>query len=131
LKDAMRSPIGAIAPCAEAPRAPVTNGDALDGSRPQFSYMDKREWITQADKLGDMLRRSDPANSIDMIKGAWSTPLDPRIEPADRAAGNITNSRAIIDACRPFHWREKFPPIHMPSPEVMKKAREKFSYLFE
>jgi hypothetical protein len=128
LKDAMRSPIGAIAPCAEAPRVP---GDALDGSRPQFSYTDLRKWITQADRLGDMLTRSDPANSIGIIQGAWSTPLAPRIEPADRAAGNITNSRAIIDACRSFHWREKFPPVNMPSPEVMKKAREKFLYLFE
>jgi len=78
-----------------------------------------------------MLTRSDPATSIDFVKGAWSTPLDPRIDPVDRAAGNFTNSRAIIDACRPFHWRDKFPPVNMPSPEVMKKAREKFSYLLE
>ena len=49
----------------------------------------------------------------------------------DRAAGDCTNSRAIIDGCRPFHWRDKFPPVNMPSPEAMKKAREKFSYLLE
>jgi len=78
-----------------------------------------------------MLTRSDPATSIDIITGAWSTPLDPRISPEDRDAGNFTNSRAIIDACRPFHWRDKFPPVNMPSPEVMKKAREKFGYLLE
>jgi 4-hydroxy-3-polyprenylbenzoate decarboxylase len=76
-----------------------------------------------------MLTRSDPATSIDIVHGAWSTPLDPRISPEARAAGNFTNSRAIIDACRPFHWRGKFPVVNMPSPEVMKKAREKFSYL--
>ena len=28
-----------------------------------------------------MLTRSDPATSIDIIRNAWSTPLDPRIEP--------------------------------------------------
>ena len=28
-----------------------------------------------------MMTRSDPATSIDIIRGAWSTPLDPRIEP--------------------------------------------------
>ncbi len=28
-----------------------------------------------------LLTRSDPATSIDIIRGAWSTPLDPRIEP--------------------------------------------------
>ncbi len=78
-----------------------------------------------------MLTRSDPATSFDIITGAWSTPLDPRISPQDKAAGNFTNSRAIIDACRPFHWRDQFPPVNMPSPEVLKKAREKFSYLLE
>ena len=28
-----------------------------------------------------LLTRSDPATSIDIIRSAWSTPLDPRIEP--------------------------------------------------
>jgi 3-polyprenyl-4-hydroxybenzoate decarboxylase len=78
-----------------------------------------------------MLTRSDPATSIDIITGAWSTPLDPRIRPQDKAAGNFTNSRAIIDACRPFHWRDQFTPVNMPSPSALRKAREKFSYLLE
>ena len=78
-----------------------------------------------------MLTRSDPATSIDFIKGAWSTPLDPRLDPEDRARGNFTNSRAIIDACRPFHWRDKFPLVTQLSPAALKKAREKFGYLLE
>ena len=57
--------------------------------------------------------------------------LDPRISPQDKAAGNFTNSRAIIDACRPFPWRDQFPPVNMPSPSALRKAREKFSYLLE
>ena len=76
-----------------------------------------------------MVTRSDPATSIDIIRGAWSTPLDPRISPEDKAAGNFTNSRAIIDACRPFHWRDRFPAVNMPSPDTMKRALQKFSYL--
>ncbi len=78
-----------------------------------------------------MLTRSDPASSIDIVHGAWSTPLDPRITPEDKAKGNFTNSRAIIDACRPFHWRDKFPRVNAPSPPVAKKAKEKFGYLLE
>lgn len=45
--------------------------------------------------------------------------------------GNFTNSRAIIDACRPFHWRDKFPKVNMPSPETARRAREKFGYLLK
>jgi UbiD family decarboxylase len=76
-----------------------------------------------------MCTRSDPATSIDTINGAWSTPLDPRLDPEDRARGNFTNSRAIIDACRPFHWRDKFPRVNMLDPDTLRKAREQFGHL--
>ena len=76
-----------------------------------------------------MLTRSDPATSIDIITNTWSTPLDPRIPPEEKEKGNNTNSRAIIDACRPFHWRDKFAKVNMPSPEKARLAKEKFGYL--
>jgi 4-hydroxy-3-polyprenylbenzoate decarboxylase len=49
--------------------------------------------------------RSDPSRSIDFIPRSWSGPLDPAI-PADQKG---YNSRALIDACRPYEWREQFP----------------------
>jgi 4-hydroxy-3-polyprenylbenzoate decarboxylase len=75
--------------------------------------------------------RSDPATSIDIITNAWSTPLDPRLEPEQRAKGNYTNSRAIIDACRPWHWRHQFPRVNMPSKDEREKALKQFGYLLE
>jgi len=78
-----------------------------------------------------MLTRSDPATSIDIIHGTWSTPLDPRIPPEEKAKGNNTNSRAIIDACRPFHWRHAFPKVNMPTADKARLAREKFGYLLK
>jgi 4-hydroxy-3-polyprenylbenzoate decarboxylase len=78
-----------------------------------------------------MLSRSDPATSIDIIPEAWSTPLDPRISPEEKAKGNFRNSRAIIDACRPFHWRNEFPPVNAMSPELAKKARKKWGHLLD
>jgi 4-hydroxy-3-polyprenylbenzoate decarboxylase len=78
-----------------------------------------------------MLTRSDPATSIDIIHNAWSTPLDPRLTPWDREKGNFTNSRAIIDACRPFHWRDQFPKVNAPSPEEAAEARRKWGHLLK
>jgi len=78
-----------------------------------------------------MLTRSDPATSIDIIHNTWSSALDPRIHPNDKAKGKLTNSRAIIDATRPYEWRDRFPMVNMSSPERARKAREKFSYLLE
>jgi len=81
--------------------------------------------------LWAMLTRSDPATSIDIIHNAWSTSLDPRIHPDDKAKGKLTNSRAIIDATQPYEWRDRFPPVIKSSPERIRKAQEKFSYLLE
>ena len=78
-----------------------------------------------------MVTRSEPAESIDIIRRAWSTPLDPRIHPDDKAKNNPTNSRAIIDATRPWEWRDQFPVVNYPSPEIAKLAREKFGYLLK
>jgi UbiD family decarboxylase len=75
--------------------------------------------------------RCDPASSIDIVRDAWSTPLDPSISPQKREARDFTNSRAIIDACRPFAWRDQFARVNMPTPEVAKKAWDKFSYLLK
>jgi UbiD family decarboxylase len=73
--------------------------------------------------------RSDPASSIDIIRGAWSTPLDPSIPPWRKEAGDTTNSRAIIDACRPYHWRDTFPDVNAPTATLAKEARSRFGWL--
>lgn len=75
--------------------------------------------------------RSDPATAIDIIHGAWSTPLDPSIPPEKKAQGDFTNSRAIIDACRPFHWKDKYPIVNVPLPETARQAKEMFSWMLD
>ena len=77
------------------------------------------------------LTRADPVQDIDFIRGAWNSPADPRVSPTDRAAGKVTSSRMIINACRPYSWRKDFPgPVKAP-PEQAAKAREKFGWLLE
>lgn len=78
-----------------------------------------------------MLTRSDPKESIQIIDGTWDSPADPRIPPEKRKVGDLSHSVAIINACRPWAWRNEFPPANTPSPEVAKKAREKFGYLLD
>jgi 4-hydroxy-3-polyprenylbenzoate decarboxylase len=62
--------------------------------------------------------RSDPAESIEILRRAWSGPLDPRI-PRDRVGHS---SRAVIDATRPYEWREKFPKVSGASRELKDKV---------
>jgi len=77
------------------------------------------------------LMRCDPVEDVDFIKVGWASMADPRISPEDRAQGNISNSRMIINACRPFHWREKFNKTTKPSDDLLELARKKFSHLLE
>ena len=74
-----------------------------------------------------MCSRADPAGAIDIINRAWSGPLDPAIHPDHKGF----NSRAVIDACRPYEWRDKFPAVNEPTPEVKRKTREKWGYLIK
>ena len=88
--------------------------------------------VTNLDELiWAALTRADPMTDLDFIRNTWASPADPLIHPDERAKGNITNSRMIIDACRPFHWRDRFSPVTKARPELARKAREKFSYLLE
>jgi UbiD family decarboxylase len=62
--------------------------------------------------------RSDPAQSIEILRRAWSGPLDPRI-PRDEVGHS---SRAVIDATRPYEWRDKFPKVSGASRELKDKV---------
>ena len=76
-----------------------------------------------------MLMRTDPKESIQFIENAWDSPADPRLSPERRKAGDMRHSVAVIDACRPYHWRDVFPPSNTPSADVSRKAREKYGWL--
>jgi UbiD family decarboxylase len=66
--------------------------------------------------------RSDPAESIEILRRCWSGPLDPRI-PRDQIGHS---SRAIIDATRPYEWREKFPKSSGASRELKDQVGSKW-----
>ncbi|HXF76617.1 MAG TPA: UbiD family decarboxylase [Methylomirabilota bacterium] len=75
--------------------------------------------ITNSEEvLWALSSRSDPAESIEILRRAWSGPLDPRI-PRDQVGHS---SRALIDATRPYEWREKFPKVSGASRELKEKV---------
>jgi len=60
-----------------------------------------------------------------------TSPADPLLTTEQRETKDLTNSRVVIDATRPFEWRDKFPKVNAPSPEISRKAMEKFGYLLD
>ena len=69
------------------------------------------------------------ATSIDIIKDARTSPADPLLPPEKRAREDLSMGRAVIDACRPFHWKDDFPAVNAPPPALAREARERFGYL--
>ncbi len=93
------------------------------------SYMARLIVIVDDDidpsNLGDVMwavaTRCEPAEGVDILRDAWSSALDPRIPPDAKERGVTSHSKAIIDACRPFAWIDKFPT---PSALTAEEARE-------
>ncbi|MBI4495285.1 MAG: UbiD family decarboxylase, partial [Chloroflexi bacterium] len=81
--------------------------------------------------LWAMCTRVDPAEDLDVVKKAWSTPLDPRVTPDQRARRDFTNSRLIVDATRPYEWRDQFAPVNAPPRHIREAARKRWGFLLE
>jgi 4-hydroxy-3-polyprenylbenzoate decarboxylase len=69
-----------------------------------------------------MATRSDPATSVDILRRTWSGPLDPIIQPGQKGH----NSRMIIEAVRPYEWRDRFPAISAISTETRAEISKKW-----
>ncbi|MFB6081307.1 MAG: UbiD family decarboxylase [Halanaeroarchaeum sp.] len=76
--------------------------------------------------LWALTSRCDPADDVQVVDDCWSTPLDPRIPPDRKGAGDLTNSRAVLDATRPYHWRESFPDDSRIADDLADRLRERF-----
>ncbi len=87
------------------------------------------EDIDPAD-LGEVIwaisTRCDPKSAITFVDGCWSTPLDPAMHPDKKEAADFTSSRAILNACRPYAWKDRFPAVNALSPELHKKISDKW-----
>ncbi len=78
------------------------------------------------DVMWAVCTRSDPAQDIDIIRRCLSGPLDPVISPERKKNRDFGTSRAIIDATRPFEWRNEFPRVSESSPELKEKVLAKW-----
>jgi UbiD family decarboxylase len=67
--------------------------------------------------------RTDPEKSIQVIRDTATNPLDPMLEDRD---GAWHTSRAVINACRPYHRRETFGRVVEVSDELAARVRARY-----
>jgi UbiD family decarboxylase len=69
--------------------------------------------------------RCDPQRDIDIMRFSWGSRVDPLGLPGQPSY----NSRALIDACRPYERLESFPAVAEASDEVLLRASERWPEL--
>jgi len=78
------------------------------------------------DVLWAICFRSNPSKDIDIIRKTRTTPLDPMHKPGTA----LHTSMAIIDACKPFHWKDAFPPAIDVDSDIAKQLAQKWKHVF-
>lgn len=76
------------------------------------------------DVLWAITTRCDPERDISILPRAWSGPLDPAIHPDHRGF----NSRCLIDATKPWEWKERFADPVV-TPEMARATRERWGWI--
>jgi 4-hydroxy-3-polyprenylbenzoate decarboxylase len=79
-----------------------------------------------AEVMWALATRWDPKTQTDIIDGMWTGYIDPILHPERREAHDLTNSRIIIYAVRPFAWKDEFPKVNTVSAEYADQVRDKW-----
>jgi 4-hydroxy-3-polyprenylbenzoate decarboxylase len=74
--------------------------------------------------------RCNPEDSIDLVRGFLTSPLDPMLPPEKREKRDFTTAKVIINACRPYHWMKDFPPVNRASDELRRKILDRWPNIF-
>ena len=80
-----------------------------------------------ADVMWAVTTRCEPAEQIDIVRNAWSSALDPRIPDDLKQAGITSHSKAIIEAVRPFGWKDKYPPTSALTADEAREIEKKWA----
>jgi 3-polyprenyl-4-hydroxybenzoate decarboxylase len=76
------------------------------------------------DVIWSLCTRVDAREDLEILRGCWSTTLDPTSYPEEERR---LNSRVVIDACKPWVKRNTFPKVARSSRQLDDRMRAKFA----
>ena len=76
------------------------------------------------DVVWSLCTRVDAREDLEILRGCWSTTLDPTSYPEEERR---LNSRVVIDACKPWVRRDTFPKVARSSRSLDARVRAKFA----
>jgi 4-hydroxy-3-polyprenylbenzoate decarboxylase len=77
--------------------------------------------------LWAMATRVEPTEDIEIIENGMGSRINPRTPPEQKADGDVTIGRLLVDATVPFHWQEEFPPDTRIDPDFESELRERYA----
>jgi UbiD family decarboxylase len=78
------------------------------------------------DVMWAITTRCEPSEQVEIVRNAWSSALDPRIPADAKVRGTTSHSKLLIEAVRPFAWKDKFPPTSALSPDDARAIADKW-----
>ncbi|MFD4531743.1 UbiD family decarboxylase [Kitasatospora sp. NPDC058397] len=76
--------------------------------------------------LWAMFTRVHPTESIQVLR-APTTAIDPRLAPDKLAAGDLSMGIVLIDACKPFAWKDRYPAANRVDQATRERLRERWA----
>ncbi|MEA2622497.1 MAG: hypothetical protein QOH61_1407 [Chloroflexota bacterium] len=78
------------------------------------------------DVMWAIMTRCDPRRDVTIVDRAWSGPLDPAIHPDHRGF----NSRLLIDATKPWEWKDRFAETVVTA-DMAREHRRRWGWILE
>jgi 4-hydroxy-3-polyprenylbenzoate decarboxylase len=111
----------------------VRQAGLLTSQLPAAAYMNKFVVVVDHDvdprDLTELMwavcTRTEPGRDIDVLRETWGSRVDPLRQPGSPAY----NTRAIIDACRPFERLADFPRVAEASRELIQRVTDRWPEL--
>ncbi len=74
------------------------------------------------DVIWAIATRADPERAIEIFRRCRSSSADPAVPPSQKGSGSnpgaVFTSKAVIDACWPYEWKDRAYPVAEVSPEL-------------
>jgi 3-polyprenyl-4-hydroxybenzoate decarboxylase len=112
-------------------------GEQYSGNHVWVLVDDDIEITSPREVLWAIASRLVPEHGVSVIPGEAHWQLDPRIPPWQRSSPDAEHGRQmysahnlVLNACRPFGWKDQFPPVNMSSRESRRAVEEKWGSLF-
>jgi UbiD family decarboxylase len=118
-------------------RTIAPGGDRYNGHHIWILVDDDVDASNPAEVLWAIASRCAPETGVTIIPGTAIWQLDPLIPPGERSGPGADGRRRytahnlVLNACRPYEWRDSFPPVAVNSPALRARIRERWGHLFE